>query len=549
MVDVESEKMTMPFLNLHREKIANIKNKVLSEIEIYCLLIILGFWYLTSLRGALSCDEIVYAQAGYSIIKGNIYVNLEHPPLVKYFIGIGQLIFGTTSFAVRFPIVILGLLTIYTTYQVGKLLHGRFAGFISAFLLGGTYFFASHLVSGMLDVPLAFFAVTLLFITLKCIKTDNLSQKHLFFIGFLSVCAIATKYYGVFFAIIPLGYLIIEQWKKHGLSYRLIFSLKYYIMGGLLSFVLVYSPYFFISHPPMPSTYHVPIFIDNLLNIPIFGNFVYVFGYSFLFNLEHLAGGHLAIIGGTLYQYPPFWAYLYWLYIKGSWIYTLGLLISLCCIIYDIIKSRGKKQIVLISFILFPLLCFNFLNVKMPRYLIPLFPIIAVYSICCIYKLLIDINQNLPISKRYFSFKNLPRAILIVIILLVVLTPDSPLADSIKYPINTDSNYDQATKFVKNYAESKARELVVLSFYPHILKYYLEELGEGLSVNIIDLGYHEYESSSLSLQMINEGKVDIVIDFEDQPRFCNTELYRNVRDKAKSYFYFGQSGLAAYIMK
>jgi len=89
----------------------------------------------------------------------------------------------------------------------------------------------------------------------------------------------------------------------------------------------------------------------------------------------------------------------------------------------------------------------------------------------------------------------------------------------------------------------------VLSFYPHILEYYLEELGEDLSVNIIDLGYHEYESSSLSLQMIDEGKVDIVIDFKDQPRFCNTELYYNIRDKAKNHFYFGQSGLAAYIMK
>lgn len=541
--------MTMPFLNLHSEKIANVKNKVLGEIEIYCLLVILGFWYLTSLSGALSCDEVVYAQAGYSIMNGNIYVNLEHPPLVKYFIAIAQLIFGTTSFAVRLPIVILGLLTIYITYQVGKLLHDRFTGFISAFLLGGTYFFVTHLVSGMLDVPLAFFAVTLLFVTLKCLKTDNLSQKHLFFVGFLSVCVIATKYYGVFFVIIPLGYLIAEQWKKHGLSCRLILSLRYYIMGGLLSFILVYSPYFFISHPPVPSTYYAPIFIDNLLNIPIFGNFVYVFGYSFVFNFEHLERGHLAMIRGTLYQYPPFWAYLYWLYIKGSWIYTLGLLISLCCIIYDIIKSRGKKQIVLISFILFPLLCLNLFNVKMPRYLIPLFPIIAVCSVYCIYKLLINISQNLPIWKRHFSFRNLPRAILIVIILLVVLTPDSPLADSIKHPINIDSNYDQATKFVKNYAESKDRELVVLSFYPHILEYYLEELGEGINVNIIDLGYHKYESSSLSLQMINEGEVDIVIDFKDQPRFCNTELYYNIRDKAKNHFYFGQSGLAAYIMK
>lgn len=546
---MEGKNMTMPFLNLHSGKIANVKNRVLGEIEIYCLLAILGFWYLTSLTGAFFVDEVVYAQAGYSIINGNIYVNLEHPPLVKYFIGIGQLIFGTTSFGVRFPIVILGLLTIYITYHVGKLLHDRFIGFISAFLLGGTYFFVTHVVSGMLDVPLAFFAVTLLFVTLKCIKTDNLSQKHLFLIGFLSVCVIATKYYGVFFVIIPLGYLIAEQWKKHGLSYRLIFSLRYYIMGGLLSFILVYSPYFFISHPPVPSTYYAPTFIDNLLNIPIFGNFVYVFGYSFVFNFEHLARGHLAMIRGTLYEYPPFWAYLYWLYIKGSWIYTLGLLISLCCIIYNIIKSRGKKQIVLISFILFPLLCLNLFNVKMPRYLIPLFPIIAVCSVYCIYKLLINISQNLPISKRHFSFRNLPRAILIVIILLVILTPDSPLADSIKHPINTDSNYDQATKFVKNYAESKDRELVVLSFYPNILEYYLEELAEGINVNIIDLGYHKYESSSLSLQMINEGEVDIVIDYKDQSRFCNTELYNSIRDKAKSHFYFGQSGLAAYIMK
>ena len=540
--------MTVPFLNLHSGKLANVKNKVLSEIEIYCLLVILGFWYFTNLGGALSCDEVIYAKAGYSIINGNIYVNLEHPPLAKYFIGMGQLIFGTTSFGARFAIAILGLLTIYMTYQVGRLLHDRFTGFMSAFLLGGTYFFVKHLTTCMLDVPLAFFAVTLLFVMLKCIKIDNLSQKHLFFIGFLSACTITVKYYGVFFAVIPLGYLLVEQWKKYGLSYRLISSLKYYIVGGLFLFILVYSPYLFISHPPIPSTYHAPTFIDNLLNIPILGNFGYNFGTSFLINFRHLAKGHLAMVRATLYQSPPFWVYLYWLYVRGNWIYILGLLISLCYIAYDIVKSRGKKQIVLISFILFFLLCLSLFNVKMPRYLIALFPIIAVCSVYYVYKLLININQNLSILKRHFSPENLSRVILIVIILLVILTPNSPLADSIRRPINTDSNYDQAAKFVKNYAESKDHEIVVLSFYPHILEYYLEKLDQGSNVNIVNLDYGKDEISSSSLRMIDEGKVDIVIDPGDQ-RFRNTELYHNIRDKAKSRFSFNQSGLAAYTMK
>jgi len=331
--------MTMPFLNLHTGKLANVKNKVVSEIEIYCLLVILGCWYFTNLGGALSCDEVVYAKAGYSIMNGNIYVNLEHPPLVKYFIGMGQLIFGTTSFGARFPIAILGLLTIYVTYQLGKLLHDRFTGFISAFLLGGTYFFVIHVTTCMLDVPLAFFIVTLLFVTLKYIKIGNLSQKHLFFIGFLSACAIATKYHGLFFAVVPLGYLLVERWKKYGLSYRLIFSLKYYIMGVLLLFILVYSPYFFFSHPPIPNTYQVPTFIDNLLNIPILGNFVYLFGTSFLYHFKHfLERGHLVMVGATLYRYQPFWTYLYWLYEKGNWIYTLGLSLATP----QFLKSRYK---------------------------------------------------------------------------------------------------------------------------------------------------------------------------------------------------------------
>jgi len=299
----------------------------------------------------------------------------------------------------------------------------------------------------------------------------------------------------------------------------------------------------------MPNTYQVPTFIDNLLNIPILGNFVYNFGTSFLFNFKHLARGHLSMIRGTLYQSPPFWAYFYWLYEKGNWIYTLGLSISLCYIVYDIIKLREKKQIVLISFILFFLLCLSLLDVKIPRYFLPLFPIIAVCSVYYIYKLLININQNLPVLKRCFSLENFSRAILIVIILLVILTPNSPLAYSIKGPIDTDSNYDQAAKFVKNYAESKDRDLVVLSFYPHILEYYLEKLDEDSNVDIVDLGYHTDESLSLSLQMLDERKVDIVVDFKDQPRFRDTELYYNIRNKAKTRFYFDRGELAAYIMK
>jgi len=49
------------------------------------------FWYLSNSFGALSIDKVVYSVSGYNFITGrNILMYLEHPPLVKYLIGLSK---------------------------------------------------------------------------------------------------------------------------------------------------------------------------------------------------------------------------------------------------------------------------------------------------------------------------------------------------------------------------------------------------------------------------------------------------------------------------
>jgi 4-amino-4-deoxy-L-arabinose transferase-like glycosyltransferase len=463
--------------------------------------------------GGLDGDEVTYSKAGYSLITlKDMWMTLEHPPLVKYFIGVGGLLFGPTSFGVRLPVALFGLATIYMTYRVGKLLGNRFTGFVSGFLLGTTFLFAQFSVMAMLDVPLAFFSITLLFVTLKYLKSDNkLSRKYSFIIGFLSILAVTSKYYGIFFAIIPLGYLLLERWREYGLSYRLLMSLNYYLTGSLLSFILVYFPYIFLDTPAV-------------------GNLISIFREAFIRDFDQLAGGNLIMVGATVYQYPPFWSYLYWLWEEGGWIYTFGLLISSCYVVYEAIESKRRAQsILLISFILVPLLCFSLMTVKFPHYIIPSLPIFAVCVIIYLYKLLCLVASKLSPLRSY------PSLFAGIAVLMLLLIPTTPSLTSVKHHhIAMDSGYDRAAKIVEQYArENAGRQIVVVSWYASDLEYYLYERKEN-PPNNIEIVNLLYEDENLKIEgMINEGRVDLVVDYDPNLRFSGTHLYQIIREKAK----------------
>lgn len=79
-----------------------------------------------------------------------------HPPLGKYFIAVGILLFGDDSFGWRIPSVIAGAIGIFLAFRLGFVLTGRRAvGLLTAglLLLDGLYFVYSRM--GLIDIYLA----------------------------------------------------------------------------------------------------------------------------------------------------------------------------------------------------------------------------------------------------------------------------------------------------------------------------------------------------------------------------------------------------------
>jgi 4-amino-4-deoxy-L-arabinose transferase-like glycosyltransferase len=198
---------------------SDLKEKLLqrlkNEFEIYILIIVFSVWYLLNIGGAIRGDESVFALQGYYFMKGNMPAE-QYRPMGRYFMGLGQLIFGRTTFGAKFFVFILSILTIYLTYKVARVLSNRIYGFFPALILGIIPLYGDQSVSCLLDIILTFFGTLLFFFALKCFKIQDIIKKQrlIFLIGALSICTLATKLYGAGFSLVVFLFLVHVEWKK-----------------------------------------------------------------------------------------------------------------------------------------------------------------------------------------------------------------------------------------------------------------------------------------------------------------------------------------------
>ncbi len=102
-------------------------------------------------------DEIYYVTAARSIIYTGHDPNLVHPPLGKYLIGLGILIFGDNSFGWRIIGAFLGSIIAPLVYLIGNKVYNEKVGILSGvFLLIDPLTYAMSCIA-MLDIYLAFF--------------------------------------------------------------------------------------------------------------------------------------------------------------------------------------------------------------------------------------------------------------------------------------------------------------------------------------------------------------------------------------------------------
>lgn len=205
--------------------ISNLKEKFFhrskNEFEIYILMIIFAVWYLLNIGGAIKQDEPIYAFQGYYFVKGIVSGNipldpLQNRPLGRYFFGLGQVLFGRTTFGAKFFVFLFGIFTIYLTYLITKALcNKRINGFFAALIVGIIPLFGDLSVSALLDIMLTFFGVLLLYIAIGFLRTKDIIRKQrlIFLMGVLSICTLASKLYGASFSLVVFIFLLGVEWK------------------------------------------------------------------------------------------------------------------------------------------------------------------------------------------------------------------------------------------------------------------------------------------------------------------------------------------------
>lgn len=165
-----------------------------------------------------------------------------HPPVAKYFMTAGMLLFGENSFGWRIGSVIFGVISILWLYLlVFALTHNRQTALISAFLVSieGLHIAQSRIA--MNDIYMLTFFIWALY---AAVKSRWKSASLLYGL------ALATKW-SALYGIIPLGIIFLHS-NPPSFSLKTIFlystSIIRYSLIGLITYVLSFTPFILAGH-------------------------------------------------------------------------------------------------------------------------------------------------------------------------------------------------------------------------------------------------------------------------------------------------------------
>lgn len=493
-----------------------------NEWEIYPVVLLFGIWYSTMIDGSFWNDEVIYVSSSASILNGNIFVNLEHPPLAKYIIAFFILIFGETNIAARSPSILFSMATIYLTYKVARLYTDRPRSVVTASLVGFSGVFISLSTQAMLDIYLAFFVILLFYLLLLYLKrmdygdmAPGTRKRWLILLGVFSAFTVLTKLYGIFFAcvafyIITRNGLSMKDHRSSGFLSRIMVKwvpakeYKWLWLGFIIPILLVYIPY--------------------VIRLDL------VFYYLIGFNAAHASGGHSIIVDGLEYTYPPIHTYLNWIYSNGL-IFIIGLAVSGFFLVKDLRENKIiplEKALFLYTFV--PLVFLSILYVKFMRYLLPLIPLIAIMTLPLLPKYLERIldwvdGDKIAIRTR----RGRIRLSLFIVILLIFLMPSSPVKSVRRMDLGIDSHFQEAGDYVADLCRDHPDCCIkIISFYDQSLEYYLEK--DHPDVRNYELQRLKYDSEEIQESIISRD-ADLIIDIEPNERFMDEDIYWIIRNE------------------
>ncbi|MFA7074080.1 MAG: glycosyltransferase family 39 protein, partial [Endomicrobiaceae bacterium] len=189
------------------------------------------FWVLTSVTTFIRL--LIIGHIGITVDEAHYWVYskfldlsyYDHPPLIGYIVKLFTAIFGVNEFAVRFPSVIIFILTSWVFFLSAKKLFNEKTAFVGTVLLNilPVFSFLGAVVT-IPDSPLSLFWMLSFYLFINIIETSK--KNYWYLLGFVIGFAFLSKYTAVMiFPSIMLFLLFSKQHRFWFLKKELYFSI------------------------------------------------------------------------------------------------------------------------------------------------------------------------------------------------------------------------------------------------------------------------------------------------------------------------------------
>ncbi|HEU6447490.1 MAG TPA: glycosyltransferase family 39 protein [Verrucomicrobiae bacterium] len=329
----------------------------------WLVLALFAFFFLLGSRSLNEPDEGRYGEIAREMVQTGDWIvphlwylpHLDKPPMTYWLVAISIKLFGPNEWAVRLPVALAGISGIFATFLLGCSIGGRKVGVWSALILQSSllYFLMSRFLTT--DIFLTQFITWAIYFFWRSWQTiaQNETPGSEFFkwhlAGWIAIAfAFLTK--GPIALAIPLvTFAALAIFRRQKISSKK--TLVAGLFAGFALFLILAAPWFLIVFQRVPDSAHYMILgqaAGHLLGTTIknrTGSFFYFFGI--------LAAGLL-----------PWTILLGWLWRKNHWRNLDG--------------TAKDAWLLLNVWAIFTFALFSLSHAKLPAYILPIFPALAV---------------------------------------------------------------------------------------------------------------------------------------------------------------------------
>lgn len=305
-------------------------------------------------RGGLSgYDDAIFAyesrqmvvSSDWLTLRANGELHFDYLPMFYWMEAVSMSLLGFTDFAAKLPAAICGLLLIILTFFIARELTGDdTVAIISAWVLMLTQYFMKYATHAMSDVPFALFFACALFFYLKGLQNKN----YFILFGLAVAFAIMTR---TVLGVIPFGigltHLVVTR------QFKILWS-KEFIGGTLLAFAL----------PMLLYIAYYSMYGDAFLQ----GHFSFIWTKTVS---EQPFSFQKSIVG--FFEYPFLLLKLYepWLIFSA---------IGFWWQLQRVKNERDSASMLLVLWVCLVILPFSLVSAKVLRYIMPVFPALAILA-------------------------------------------------------------------------------------------------------------------------------------------------------------------------